>query len=68
MRVCITGISSGLGHGLAKIYLERGAEVYGCWTASTRMSEESIKSSRFPQARRNQAAVVGMATVYQSPH
>lgn len=30
MRVCITGVSSGLGHGLAKTYLEQGAEVYGC--------------------------------------
>lgn len=29
-KVCITGVSSGLGHGLAKVYLERGAEVYGC--------------------------------------
>lgn len=30
MRVCITGVSSGLGGGLAKVYLEQGAEVYGC--------------------------------------
>ena len=29
-KVCITGVSSGLGHGLAKIYLDRGAEVHGC--------------------------------------
>jgi NAD(P)-dependent dehydrogenase (short-subunit alcohol dehydrogenase family) len=29
-KVCITGVSSGLGHGLAKVYLEQGAEVYGC--------------------------------------
>ena len=28
--VFITGVSSGLGHGLAKVYLERGARVYGC--------------------------------------
>ena len=28
--VFITGVSSGLGHGLAKAYLEQGAEVYGC--------------------------------------
>ncbi|MFT5837237.1 MAG: benzil reductase ((S)-benzoin forming) [Candidatus Azotimanducaceae bacterium] len=30
MQVCITGVSSGLGHGLAKVYLEQGAAVYGC--------------------------------------
>ncbi|MGZ0656705.1 SDR family NAD(P)-dependent oxidoreductase [Coraliomargarita sp. W4R72] len=30
MRILITGVSSGLGHGLAKIYLAQGAEVYGC--------------------------------------
>ena len=30
LKVCITGVSSGLGHGLAKVYLEQGAEVYGC--------------------------------------
>lgn len=29
-RVCITGVSSGLGHGLAKVFLEKGTEVYGC--------------------------------------
>mgnify|MGYP001314666333 FL=1 len=29
-RILITGVSSGLGHGLAKSYLEMGAEVYGC--------------------------------------
>lgn len=29
-RVYITGVSSGLGHGLAKVLLEQGAEVYGC--------------------------------------
>jgi NAD(P)-dependent dehydrogenase (short-subunit alcohol dehydrogenase family) len=28
--VLITGVSSGLGYGLAKKYLERGAKVYGC--------------------------------------
>jgi NAD(P)-dependent dehydrogenase (short-subunit alcohol dehydrogenase family) len=28
-RVLITGVSSGLGHGLASVYLEQGAEVYG---------------------------------------
>ena len=29
-RIFITGVSSGLGHGLAKVYLEQGATVYGC--------------------------------------
>ena len=29
-HILITGVSSGLGHGLAKIYLEQGATVYGC--------------------------------------
>lgn len=29
-RVYITGVSSGLGHGLAKVYLTQGADVYGC--------------------------------------
>jgi len=29
-KVLITGVSSGLGHGLAKVYLEREATVYGC--------------------------------------
>lgn len=29
-QVFITGVSSGLGYGLAKVYLERGASVYGC--------------------------------------
>lgn len=29
-KILITGVSSGLGHGLAKKYLDRGATVYGC--------------------------------------
>ena len=29
-KILITGVSSGLGHGLAKLYLEKGATVYGC--------------------------------------
>jgi len=28
--IFITGVSSGLGHGLARVYLEQGAAVYGC--------------------------------------
>ena len=28
--IFITGVSSGLGYGFAKVYLERGATVYGC--------------------------------------
>lgn len=39
-RILITGVSSGLGHGLAKCYLEMGAEVYGC---SRRGPEDLIK-------------------------
>ncbi len=37
--VLITGVSSGLGHGLAKLYLEQGATVYGC---SRRAPEDLI--------------------------
>jgi NAD(P)-dependent dehydrogenase (short-subunit alcohol dehydrogenase family) len=29
-NIYITGVSSGLGHGLAKTYLEQGSAVYGC--------------------------------------
>lgn len=29
-KILITGVSSGLGYGLAKNYLQQGAEVYGC--------------------------------------
>ena len=36
--VLITGVSSGLGHGLARRYLEMGAEVYGC----SRRSPEAL--------------------------
>ena len=39
-RILITGVSSGLGHGLAKVYLEMGAEVYGC---SRRSPEDLIE-------------------------
>jgi len=38
-RVLITGVSSGLGHGLAQVFLERGAEVRGC---SRRAPEDLI--------------------------
>jgi NAD(P)-dependent dehydrogenase (short-subunit alcohol dehydrogenase family) len=38
--VFITGVSSGLGYGLAKIYLERGARVIGC---SRRMPEDLVE-------------------------
>ena len=37
--IYITGVSSGLGHGLAKVYLEQGATVYGC---SRRKPEELV--------------------------
>ncbi|MDA9589657.1 SDR family NAD(P)-dependent oxidoreductase [Opitutales bacterium] len=30
LKVFITGVSTGLGHGLAKVYLKQGATVYGC--------------------------------------
>ena len=39
-RILITGVSSGLGHGLAKCYLSKGAEVYGC---SRRSPEDLIE-------------------------
>ena len=39
-RILITGVSSGLGHGLAKCYLNMGAEVYGC---SRRSPEDLIE-------------------------
>ena len=38
-KVFITGVSSGLGHGLAKVYLQGGAQVYGC---SRRAPEDLI--------------------------
>ncbi|MGB0744678.1 MAG: SDR family NAD(P)-dependent oxidoreductase, partial [Opitutales bacterium] len=37
--ILITGVSSGLGHGLAKCYLDSGATVYGC---SRRRPQELI--------------------------
>ncbi|HBM85281.1 MAG TPA: alcohol dehydrogenase [Opitutae bacterium] len=40
-HIFITGVSSGLGHGLAKVYLERGAVVYGC---SRRVPEDLIEA------------------------
>ena len=30
MKIFISGVSSGLGYGLAKVYLAMGDEVYGC--------------------------------------
>lgn len=43
--VLITGVSSGLGHGLAEVFLERGATVYGC---SRRKPQDLIdKGMRF---------------------
>ena len=30
LKVFITGVSTGLGHGLAKLYITQGATVYGC--------------------------------------
>lgn len=45
--IYITGVSSGLGHGLAKVYLEQGAVVYGC---SRRKPEELVdRGLRFQQ-------------------
>ncbi len=38
-HIFITGVSSGLGHGLAKVYLEQGAVVYGC---SRRVPEDLV--------------------------
>ena len=40
-HVFITGVSSGLGHGLAKVYLERGAVVYGC---SRRVPQDLVEA------------------------
>ncbi|MGJ8652052.1 MAG: SDR family NAD(P)-dependent oxidoreductase [Opitutaceae bacterium] len=37
--IFITGVSSGLGYGLAKVYLEQGAVVYGC---SRRVPEDLL--------------------------
>ncbi len=39
-HVFVTGVSSGLGHGLAKVYLEQGARVYGC---SRRKPEDLVR-------------------------
>lgn len=39
--ILITGVSSGLGHGLAKTYLEQGATVYGC---SRRKPEDLVEA------------------------
>lgn len=41
--VLITGVSSGLGHGLAKVYLESGATVYGC----SRRAPEDLEGLHF---------------------
>ena len=40
-KIFITGVSSGIGHGLAKKYLERGASVYGC---SRRQPEDLLNA------------------------
>lgn len=39
MNIFITGISSGLGHGLAKVFMEQGARVYGI---SRRVPEDLV--------------------------
>ncbi len=39
-RILISGVSSGLGHGLADVYLERGFAVYGC---SRRVPEDLVE-------------------------
>ncbi|MEO0510021.1 MAG: SDR family NAD(P)-dependent oxidoreductase [Verrucomicrobiota bacterium] len=41
--ILITGVSSGLGHGLAKVYLESGATVYGC----SRRKPEDLEGLKF---------------------
>ena len=40
MRIFISGVSSGLGYGLAKVYLEKSYEVYGC---SRRKPEDLVE-------------------------
>ena len=45
--ILITGVSFGLGHGLAKVYLEQGATVYGC---SRNAPEELIAQGLIFQA------------------
>lgn len=47
MRVFVTGVSSGLGHGLAKLYLRQGATVYGC---SRRAPEDLIEEGLIYEA------------------
>ena len=46
-NIFITGVSSGLGHGLAKVYLEQGATVYGC---SRRAPQDLIEAGLHFQA------------------
>ncbi len=58
--ILITGVSSGLGHGLAKVYLAQGASVYGC---SRRAPDDLIAQGLNFQAIDLADAKLGAATV-----
>ena len=60
--IYITGVSSGLGHGLAKVYLEQGATVYGC---SRRKPEDLVAQGLRFQAIDLSDANAGAASLSQ---